>query len=130
MQQYFPPAPPRPMGVTILAVLAAIGGIFALLGTVCGFAAIFILPFFGILVSLILLVSGVLNLVFAYGAWYLKPWGWTLGIAAEGLAVLSSLFNWILGYSNFGNFLVSLIIAGVIVYYLMTPEVKRAFGRA
>ena len=118
------------MGVTILAVLAAIGGLFALLGTVCSITLIFLLPFFAVLISLILLVSGVMNLIFAYGAWYLKPWGWTLGIAAAGLAVLSSLFNWILGYSNFGNFLVSLVIAGVIVYYLMTPEVKRAFGRA
>ncbi len=118
------------MGVTILAVLAAIGGVLALLGTVCSFAAIFILPFFGILMSLVLLVSGVLSLVFAYGAWYLKPWAWMLGLVAEGLAVLSNLVNLILGYSNFGSFLVSLVVAGVIIYYLMTPEVKRAFGRA
>ncbi len=118
------------MGVTILAVLAAIGGVFALLGTVCSIALIFALPFLSVLFALVTLVSGVLSLVFAYGAWYLKPWAWMLGLVAEGLAVLSNLVNLILGYSNFGSFLVSLVVAGAIVYYLMTPEVKRAFGRA
>ena len=121
MQQYFPPAPPRPMGATILAVLAAIGGLFALMGTVCSIALIFALPFLSVLFALVTLVSGVLSLVFAYGAWYLKPWGWTMGIAAEGLAVVGSLFTWVTG-GTFGNFLVSLIIAGVIVYSF--PEMR------
>ena len=136
----------RPTGVTILAVLAAIGGIMslfaaiglfglgALSGAVLGAAGVagagFLAGGFAIFWALVTLVQGGVSLTFAYGAWFLKPWAWMLGIAVEGLAVLVAFINWIGGQSGFFSFLVSAAIAGVIIYYLFTPEVKRAFGKA
>jgi len=128
----------RPTGVTILAVLAAIGGVMGLfaaiglfgLGALAGVAGGFLAGGFAIFWALVTLVQAAISLVFAYGAWYLKPWAWILGIGVEGLAVLVAFINWIGGSSGFFSFLVSAAIAGVIIYYLLTPEIKRVFGRA
>ena len=134
----------RPTGVTILAVLAAIGGVLGLFaaiglfglgalgGAIAGAAGVatgFLVGGFAIFWALVTLVQAAISLVFAYGAWYLKPWAWLLGIGAEGLAILVALINWIGGNRGFFSFLISAAIAGVIIYYLFTPEVKRAFGR-
>jgi uncharacterized membrane protein YjjP (DUF1212 family) len=59
----------------------------------------------------------------------LMPWAWMLGIIAEGVALLSALLS-LLNGGNFFSFLISAAIAGAILYYLFTPEVKKAFGRA
>ena len=120
----------RPTGVTVLAVLAAIGGVLGLIGAlallglggVAGSGAAFI---FGLLA----LALSVLYLGFAYGAWTLKPWAWTLGIVAAAARIILAVLNIVTGASITGEILGLLISAGII-YYLMTPEIKKAFGRA
>jgi hypothetical protein len=126
----------RPQGVTILAILAAIGGVLGVLagaaliglggvvaarsGFLSGFVTIF---------GLIALAQSILLLAFAYGAWTLQPWAWTLGVAAEVIGlILSGLF--ILGGDPISSQIVGIVIALVILYYLFTPNVKAAFGRA
>lgn len=135
----------RPMGITILAILAAVGGLLGLIG-VCsliglggllgGALAAGGLPGAGVLVgglsvffSLYSIAVAILDLVFAYGAWYLKPWAWILGIITQGLSLLQNLINIFNGESFFGQ-LIGIAISAAILYYLFTPEVKRAFGRA
>ena len=129
----------RPQGVTILAVLAAIGGVLGIFGAFALFgagalAAVvgagFLTGGFAIFWGLVTLIQSAVSLVFAYGAWYLKPWAWTVGVGVEGLAVLVALINWIGGNSGFFSFLISAAIAGVIIYYLFTPAIKKVFGRA
>jgi len=136
----------RPMGVTILAVLAAIGGVLGLCGslTIIGLGGVLgglaagvgapaadaaVLGGLTVIFGVLSLVLAVLYLVFAYGAWMLKPWAWMLGIAGAILSLALSLIN-ILQGAGIGSQLVSVIIAGVIIYYLNTPDVKKAFGRA
>lgn len=126
----------RPTGVTVLAVLAAIGGVLGILGGIAllGLGSLAVagngilggsIAIFG----LIAIVQSVLGLAFAYGAWTLKPWAWTLGIVAEGIGIaLSVLF--IINGSSITSQAISIVIAGAIIYYLMTPAVKTAFGRA
>jgi len=126
----------RPQGITILAILAAIGGVLGVLaglalvgigglaaagtGFLSGFIAIF---------GLIVLAQSVLLLAFAYGAWTLKPWGWTLGVVAEVIGlVISGLL--ILNGDPITSQIISIVIAVAILYYLFTPAVKQAFGRA
>lgn len=126
----------RPMGVTILAVLAAIGGVLGLLGGIAllglgglagaggagplgGFVAIF---------GIIAIGQAVLALAFAYGAWMLKPWAWTLGIVAFGISLVLAVLGMING--DFTGQILSAGIAVAILYYLFTPTVKAAFGRA
>jgi hypothetical protein len=125
----------RPMGITILAVLAGIGGVLLLLGglasvglgglaaTSSGSAALGgLVAIFGVL----FLILGVLYLAFAYGAWTLKPWAWMLGVAGQIISLALAALSAVTG----GGFnIVGILIAVAILYYLFTPAVKAAFGR-
>jgi hypothetical protein len=127
----------RPQGVTILAVLAAIGGVLGFIagaalvgigGVAAGAGSGFLAGFIAIF-GVIALAQSVLLLAFAYGAWTLQPWGWTLGVVAEVIGlVLSGLF--ILNGSAISSQIVGIVIAVAILYYLFTPNVKAAFKRA
>jgi hypothetical protein len=125
----------RPTGVTILAILAAIGGVLGLL------AGIFALGIGGAVAAsggalgglvsvlgIVAIVQGVLALAFAYGAWMLKPWAWTLGIVAFGISLVLAVIGIING--DFTGQILSVVIAVAVLYYLFTPQVKAAFGRA
>ena len=129
----------RPTGITILAVLSAIGGVLAILaglfatvlggavGAATGSAAV------GGLVSLlgiIAIVYGGLSLAFAYGAWTLKPWAWTLGMASQIVGIGLAIVYIATGNSTVSSQILSIAISAVIIYYLNTPPVKAAFGRA
>jgi len=126
----------RPSGITILAVLAAIGGVLGLLAGlalvgISGVAAAGNGPLAGFITVMgaIAILQSILLLAFAYGAWMLKPWAWTLGVVAEVIGlVLSVLF--IINGDPITSQIVSIVIAGLVLYYLFTPAVKQAFGRA
>jgi hypothetical protein len=125
----------RPTGITILAVLAAIAGVFALLG---GLTLLVSGGFIGAatgsgalgglatLVGAVLIVSGAASLFFAWGAWGLQPWAWTLGVIIQAVNIVIGLFQLINGSTGA---LLSIVIAGAITYYLFRPEIKGAFGR-
>jgi hypothetical protein len=127
----------RPQGVTILAILAAIGGVLGLLGSLAligiggiaaGAGGGFLSGFMAIF-GIVVLAQSVLLLAFAYGAWTLQPWAWMLGVAAIAIGlVINALF--ILNGSEIASQIISIVISVVILYYLFTPAVKAAFGRA
>lgn len=132
------PASARPTGVTILAVLAAIGGVLGLLAGIAliglggiATAATGTAAFFGLgaIFGLITLATSIASLAFAYGAWTLQPWAWMLGVAIQVISLVLSVLTIISG-GDIGGQVISIAIAGVILYYLMTPGVKAAFGRA
>lgn len=108
----------RPLGVTIIAVLAAISGMLGLLGSLMAVA--------GVAIVLLLAIS-ILLLVFAYGAWTLQPWAWTLGVVLEVIGVVVGLYELFQGDLQ-AIFNVS--IAAIVLYYLLRPEVKAAFRKA
>jgi hypothetical protein len=62
------------------------------------------------------------------GAWGLKGWAWTLGVATEVGNLIWSLLV-ALGPGTLRGQLPAILVAGGILLYLTTPEVKRAFGR-
>ncbi len=135
----------RPTGITILAILAFIGGIFGICG---GLGGIVGGSFLGgiaasagasnatalggmvVVYSIVALIFAVADLVFGFGAWTLKPWAWMLGMVLFGLNILFNLVAVIAGWSSLTSVLISIVIGGVIIYYLLTPDVKKAFGRA
>ena len=116
----------RPMGITILAVLAIIGGALNVLAALGGFSA-GLGSFLGIL-SLLILVLGIAQLAFGYGAWTLQPWAWTLGLAVEGAIILFDILL-ILAGASITSVLIGVVVAAAILYYLFTPEIKKAFGQ-
>ena len=132
------PSPARPLGVTILAILSGIFGVLGLLsglalfglsgliGTVGGTS----ISGLGMPAALMTLATAGLALAFAYGAWTLKPWAWPLGLAFAAFAVVSGVLGLAGGTTEITSVIVGLAIAGLVVWYLMRPTVKAAFGRA
>jgi len=125
----------RPMGITILAVLAAIGGAFAILAglalmALSGATADLAIPGLSGLAAIIGLVTvalGVAELGLAYGFWGLKPWAWMLGIVLEVIAIVLDVVQF--RSATASSTIVGVVIAGIIIYYLWQPHVRRAFGQ-
>jgi hypothetical protein len=131
------------MGITILAILAIIGGVFALIGALLLFiagAAIAagtvatgstqLTAGTAFTAGAVALVLGVLDIVWGIGALRLSPWAWMLGIALGVLNILSSALNLVLGRTLGAGDYISIVIAVLIIVYLFTPRVRQAFGRA
>jgi uncharacterized membrane protein (DUF2068 family) len=112
----------RPTGITVLAVLAGLGGALQVLG---GLFLLSSSPIQGIAA----LAAGLLNLAFAYGAWTLKPWAWTLGVALEVISLLGSVVSIATGASVVRQ-IINVPLALFILYYLLRRDIKEAFGRA
>ncbi len=124
----------RPLGVTILAVLAAIGGILGILGglTLLALSSVTDALIPGIsglftVLAIVTIVISIGDLVFAYGAWGLKPWAWTLGIALEAVGIVVNILEFRSATAT--STIVGIVIAAAIIYYLYQPHVRRAFNQ-
>jgi len=126
----------RPTGITVMAVLSAIGGVLgllasvALLGLGAAVTATSGLGGLAFVAGIIVLAYSVLSLILAYGFWTLKPWGWPLGIGVQVLGIIQAVLQFLDNSTNVVGLVISLAIAGVILWYLNQPHVKAAFGRA
>lgn len=135
----------RPTGITVLAVLAIIYGIFnlllALLGLLgsallaSGVSARAIKYSAGLLVYATIsdALLGIVFLVFGIGAFGLKRWAWITGIAAVALEVLREIVGIVTQGLSAGTIVrdaITLVIAAVVLWYLLRPGVRTAFGVA
>lgn len=134
----------RPLGVTIIAILMVISGIVMI---VAGAGAVALVPFipamqteelatdisstilggFAVASGTMMLILGIASLVIAYGLFKGKSWGWTAAVVLSIIGVVLSAVS--IATGNFGA-IISLIINGVILYYLYRPHVKAYFGKA
>ena len=126
----------RPTGVTILAILAFIRGVllilFGGLGALFGGMFASFSPALGglaVVWGLVWLVLGAAFIYVGWGFWRLVAATWRFGIflaAADILvAVLVALFG---GGGITSGTIIGVIIDIAIIYYLLTPGVKAAFG--
>jgi hypothetical protein len=107
----------RPLGISIIAGLQMIGGaILTLVGvsyfTIWRDFSIFF-PFF-----LFYLIFGIFSFIIGWGLWEGKRWAWIIYVIVVALGILVSLLT---------IDLVSLIFAGLILWYMFQPHVKRYF---
>lgn len=134
----------RPLGVTILGVLSLVSGLWRLLKALAWFGigggvalitaiahpvAGAVVGGMAIIFGTLALVTGIFSLVFAWGAFTLKPWAWTLGAVTHGCILAWSLLA-VLGPGMFSERWVDIAVSGTVLYYLTRPEIKRAFGKA
>jgi hypothetical protein len=141
----------RPVGVTIIAILWFLGAIFCVLGGIGmmvggGFLATLInqqggqgsgagagvMAGLGAAVGVVILIFGVLYVVLGWGMLKLKNWARIITIVLAVLAALGALVGLFGALVHFGVFLlivvlVRLAISGLIIWYLLKPEVKAAF---
>ena len=125
--------PHRPIGITIIAILAAIATIIAAIHTL---QYLHILPFFigqmaffgfdlwgGLLWALMTIIYAwvVLQL------WNVNPQGWMFLVLISALNIILDILS-IIGATTLSAVLPSIIINAIVLIYCLTPGVKRAFG--
>lgn len=138
----------RPTGVTVLSVLHYIGAGFMLLGALAmmaglgtagalmtgrGHAGGMFLAGLGAGLAVVLGIFAALIAILAWGLWTLKNWARVLTIIFAALGVLGAAGLLMMGMThiNFGLMVVAFVraaISGIIIWYLLQPHVKAAFG--
>jgi len=113
----------RPLGVTIIAILAVIGGIGSVLS---GFAIMAIMPFLGIIFGGLLIIIGLAYFVVAYGLWKGLNWAWNITLIVSVIGIIVGLGSIVVG--NIGA-LFHVIVNVIVIYYLYRPNVKAYFGK-
>ncbi|HET7829980.1 MAG TPA: hypothetical protein VFL03_10490, partial [Candidatus Limnocylindrales bacterium] len=59
--------------------------------------------------------------------WSLQPWAWMFAMVVAGFAIFEA-FLWMIQYPGSGIGLAMLFVPGLIVIYLLSRDVKAAFG--
>jgi hypothetical protein len=126
----------RPIGVTVVAIVLMVTGVFVLLLGLEGagytnFGLKQLAPNQGLYSSTVI-ISGILSLIAAFGLFTLARWAWYLAIAvlifrvvADGFGLVSQLISGTYGYG--GVSLLNFVITVVILWYFLRPDVKAAF---
>jgi hypothetical protein len=107
----------RPLGVTIIAILTAIGGIAFL---AIGIALLII----GI--GFVLIAISIAYFAMAYGLWMGKRWAWTITLILSGIGIILGIAS--IAFGNIGA-VFHIIINVVILYYLYRPNVRAFYGK-
>jgi len=134
----------RPTGVAIIAILNIIGGVVMLF---VGIAAVAVGSLFpsvleqgtemsalpagvagalGVGIGGIAIALGIFSFIVAYGLWTGKGWAWTLTVVLQIISIVMNAVSIVSG--NPGG-IISIIISGIILYYVYRPHVKAYFGK-
>ena len=124
----------RPLGVTIVAVVLMVTGVFTLLlglegAGVTNFGLAALAPNGGLYAPTVIL-SGILSLIAAFGLFTLKSWAWYLAVIVLVFRVIADAFGFFMGLmaSNPTVTFANLAITAILLWYFFQPQVKSAFG--
>ena len=134
----------RPLGVTIMSILLAIQGFIELIGGILlvvaanslshriishGHSVIArFVDVFGVALGAVGIVVGIITLFFVFGLWTLKRWAYWTVIIIEGLSLLRSIFELIRHTGTTAGVIAGMIIPAIVfLYFLLDPDVRRAF---
>jgi hypothetical protein len=95
---------------------------FGLLGDVPAFESVGLWGWLAIL-------GGVLWLAAGLGLWSLRPWAWMFAMFVAAFAIFEA-FIYMIQYPGSGIGLAMMLMPGLIALYLMSSDVKAAFGLA
>ena len=126
----------RPIGVTILAILA---GVAAVLAAIHALQFLGIIPFFiggtvpvryvSIFTALMYLILVWIYVWLVQMLWRVEPQAWMFLVFVTVFELIIDFFS-LLGASTWDDVAVSFIVCLVILLYCMLPGVRRAFGTA
>jgi hypothetical protein len=71
-------------------------------------------------------VTGLLQVIAGFGLLSRQGWAWLLAVIGAAVAVIAPVIGLLSGQ---WWTLLGLVVPAVILWYLMTPEVRQAFGR-
>ena len=134
----------RPTGLTAIAILVIIGGVFLWLSGLYFLALAEILPMWGAMpteavgamwiftiAGPISMIFGILYFIMSYGLLKGKGWAWTGTIISLIIGTLICNIPTMANPSVYGlsSIIPSVIIAIIIIGYLTRPHVKEFFGK-
>jgi hypothetical protein len=125
----------RPIGVTVLAVVAVLGAIVMALNALQYLGLIPHLlggvSFFGLnpLAAGVFAIGAAIFAWLAHGLWRLQPAAWVYTVIHAIVMLVVALLA-VIGASTLPAMLPTFIINAVILVYTFTPGVRRAFGGA
>jgi hypothetical protein len=129
----------RPTGITIISVLMIIGGLILLF---TGITPLFIGPLIsidssdsstsalGLLITiggLTLVALGIASLIVSWGLLKGKRWARTITLIISIIAIIFAIIS--LASNGDLIHIISVIIYGIIIYYMFTKKVKLFFGK-
>ncbi len=114
------------MGVTVIAIVALLGGIFGLLG---GFASVSGFASEPLALGVVVIVFGILGLALGVGFLRGYPWAWGLGLVVYVLSLPLGASEVTLGGSGSVGGVIRVVVGLAIIYYLMRPHVKAFFRK-
>jgi hypothetical protein len=123
----------RPIGVTILAILAGLGALMALIYTL---QMLHILPYYiGPVAFWNFSLLGAMFWGFIFLIWLaviqmlltMHPSGWMFMVIISGLSLLFALLS-VLGASSWEAMAPEILISGIVLLYCLLPGTKAAFG--
>jgi hypothetical protein len=124
----------RPVGVTVIAILCALGAVIAAYYTL---QYLGLLPFslgplsfygFNFWGALLWALCALAYLWAMRALWMLDPQGWMFAVLISGFNLILAVVS-ILGNSTFQALLPSIIVNAAILIYCLLPGTKEAFGR-
>jgi hypothetical protein len=128
MMQSSAPKPKRPVGVTIIAIVAAAGGLLSLFGGASRLAGMGTGP---IALAYVVIVFGILGLALGAGFFTGAKWAWMAGIViyiiSIGLGIAEILYG---GQVGLIGGIIRTIAGVVIPIYLTRPKPKSFFGKS
>ena len=128
----------RPTGITVISILMIIGGLILLF---TGIAPLVIGPLIsidsdystsslGFLITiggLALVILGIASLIVSWGLLKGKRWARTITLIISIIAIIFAIIS--LVSSGELTHIISIIIYGIIIYYMFTDKVKLFFGK-
>ena len=128
----------RPTGITVISVLMIIGGIILLFtgitplffGTLISIASDSSTSELGFLITiggLVLVGLGIASLIVSWGLLKGKRWARTITLIISIIAIIFAIIS--LASSGDLIHIISIIIYGIIIYYMFTDKVKLFFGK-
>lgn len=134
----------RPTGVTLLGIAFILLGLLSLfwsllvfgfgaatgvVGTLFGDGVLATVGGAQTIQGIIGIIAAVIDLVVAYGLLALKRWAWLLALIGVGVNVVSGVLGLFSGgFVAICCGVIGLVIPAGIVFYLLQPEVRQAFG--
>lgn len=127
----------RPLGVTILAVLGFIRGLWWMFAGLTAFGFSFFYSFtdpqnagaFYFYLSIALLPLGLFTLFLSYGLWTVQPWAWMWMVIGQGVGLFVELIRLLMsGVPTYSGLAFSALGIFIIIY-LLTPHVRAAYLR-
>ena len=125
----------RPIGVTVVAIVMMVTGVFVLLlglegAGITDFGLAQVAPNNGLYAPTVIL-SGALSLIAAFGLFTLAKWAWYLAVVVLIFRVVADAIgvaSWALSSVPGGVTIVDLVVSVVLLWYFLRPHVKAAFN--